>query len=47
MLISAALQGFGQGLFSALHHTDMKRSHILPDQLPGEHTALEATHLAQ
>ena len=45
--IYSTLHIFGSGHSTVLCHTDMRRSHPLPDQLPGEHTGLQATHLAQ
>ena len=33
--------------FTVLCHTDMRRSHPLPDKLPGEHTGLQTTHSVQ
>ena len=47
-LSSAALYRFsGPGPFTLLCHTDMRKSHPLPDQPPGGHTGLQATHVAQ
>ena len=37
----------GLGTFTVLCHTDMMRSHSLPDELPGKYTGLQATHLVQ
>ena len=46
-LLSTALYKFLSDLFSILYYTDMMKSQLIPDQLPGEYTGLKVTHLAQ
>ena len=46
MLFTVLYKFLAQAFSSIPYHTDMRRSHLLPDQLHGEHTDLQGTHLA-